>query len=248
MRDLSHHKKIFRRVNEVCYMTDFPKMDFFSIFKRRFAFQTSAAVNITYSRKLSQNLFRNYNPQTLRPYWAMVSGNLGTEYRMTVLKTIENFIESSSSCVKIEGGKHMDNDHKMFFWSVGESMLSINQYFDLLRNSNFTLCLPGTYWTPRPFESIACGSIPILEEDYMHSYDIPFKDGVNCISVGKTSHRYLWSKVLNRILRFSEERILEIRNNVHKLRETHLLPEVYVERQIKRYLGDKNFKRKSSWN
>jgi len=238
MRDLREHKQIFKRVNEVCYMTDFPKIDLFSTFKKRFAFQTSAAVNITYSSQLSRDLFSNYNPKIKRPYWTMVSGNLGTAYRQEVLKTIEIFIENSSSCIKIEGDQEIIKDQKLFFWSVGKSMLSLDRYFDLLRNSNFTLCLPGTYWTPRPFESIACGSIPILEDDYMHSYDIPFKDGENCISLGKISHGDIWSKVLNRILQFSEERILEIRNNIYKLRNTHLLPEVHFERQIKRYLGD----------
>jgi hypothetical protein len=236
IRDIKGHKQIFQKVNEVCYMTDFPNIDFFSKFKRKFAFQTTAAVNINYCKNLSNGLYKNYDPKTKRPYWGMVSGNLGTTYRQKVLQTLERYLKESYDCLKIDRfPKKIMKNQKIFFWSVGNSMLNLDEYFNLLRNSNFTICLPGTYWTPRPFEAMACGSIPVMENDYKHSYDIPFKDGINCISLGKTLRGDVWTRALNRILEFSEERIIEIRKNIHELRETHLLPEKYLERQRTRY-------------
>jgi hypothetical protein len=139
--------------------------------------------------------------------------------------------------MKIELEQDVIEDQKMFFGSGGKSMLSSDRYFDSLRNSNFTFCLPVTYWTPRTFESIACCSMPIMEEDYMHSYDIPFQDGVNCISLGKNSRSCKWTKALNRILQFTEKKILDIRYNIYNLRNTHLLPEVHYKRQLKKHLS-----------
>jgi hypothetical protein len=238
IRDIRGHKQIFQKVNEVCYMTDFPKVDFFSKFKRKFAFQTTAAVNINYCENLSNDLYKNYDPKIKRTYWGMVSGNHGTTYRQKVLRTLERYFEESSICLKVDKiSKKTTKSQKTFYWSVGNSMISTNSYFNLLRNSNFTICLPGTYWTPRPFEAMACGSIPVMENDYKHSYDIPFKDGVNCISLGKTLKGDIWTRALNRILEFSEEKIIDIRKNIHELRQTHLLPEIHYKRQIRRYLG-----------
>lgn len=238
MRDIKRHKQIFQKVNEVCYMTDFPKVDFFSKFKRKFAFQSTAAVNVNYCKNLSNDLYANYDPQIKRTYWGMVSGNLGTTDRQEVLRIIEKYIEESIYCVKTDRITYQKNgNQKIFFWSVGKSMIEVKAYFNILRDSNFTICLPGTYWTPRPIEAMACGSIPVMENDYRHSYDIPFKDGVNCILLGKTLKGDIWTRALNRILEFSEERIIGVRKNIHELRKTHLLPEIHYKRQITRYLG-----------
>ena len=235
IKDLRHHKTIFKEVREVCYMTEFPKMDLFSKFKKRFAFLTSAAVHINYSDGLSKDLYKNYNPKVRRPVWATVSGNLGTTHRQEVLKTIEAFVEKESCCVKIEKKQIVKKNQKIFFWSVGDTMIPLDQYFELLRNSNFTICLPGTYWTPRPFESITCGAIPILGDDYLHSYDIPFKDNINCVIIKNSENVTNWSSALKRIQSFSDERIFSMREKIHKLRETHLLPEIYVSRQREKF-------------
>ena len=137
--------------------------------------------------------------------------------------------------MKIELEQDVIEDQKMFFGSGGKSMLSSDRYFDSLRNSNFTFCLPVTYWTPRTFESIACCSMPIMEEDYMHSYDIPFEDGINCVIIKNCKNTKNWSTTLKKILTFSEHQILSMRKNIHDIRKTHLLPEKYLERQRIRY-------------
>lgn len=235
IKDLLHHKQIFKEVNEVCYMTDYPKLDLFSKSKKRFAFLTSAAVNINYSKEFAKDLYMNYDPKAKRPLWAAVSGNLGTNYRQEVLKVIETFIKNTPFCIKIKEDQKIIDNNKIFFWSVGDSMLSLDRYFDLLRNSNFAICLPGTYWTPRPFESITCGAIPILGDDYLHSYDIPFEDNVNCVIIKNSENVRNWFSVLKRIHSFSDEKILSMRENVHKLRKTHLLPEIYVQRQKEKF-------------
>ena len=235
IRDTIGHKQIFQKVNEVCYMTDFPKIDFFSKFKKKFAFQTTAAVNINYCENLSNDLYKNYDPKLKRTYWGMVSGNYGTIYRQNVLRSLERYLEEAPCCLKIdEVSKKTIKDLKTFYWSVGDSMISTKLYINSLRNSNFTICLPGTYWTPRPFEAMACGSIPVMENDYKHSYDIPFKDGVNCVIIRNCKVIRNWSLALDRVLAFSDDEIQTMRKNIHNLRNTHLLPKIYVERQKQR--------------
>ena len=103
-----------------------------------------------------------------------------------------------------------------------------------MRDSDFLFCLPGTYWTPRPVESTACGAIPIIGDDYLHSYDIPFEDGVNCVTIRNCKIIKNWSIALDRVLAFSYDKIRSMRKNIYDLRKSHLLPEKYVERQRQR--------------
>ena len=236
IRDLWKFRDIFSKVNEICYLTEQPTLDAFSFFRSKYAFHTSSAVNVTFNEKLSEDLYKNYNPKNKRSYWCMVSGSSGTTQRQKVIRTIDHFIENSMICSKTTYDQDFKRDKKICFWAVGDTMVSIDRYFETLRNANFTLCLPGSYWTPRPFEAICCGSIPILEDIYLKSYDIPFEDGKNCVVIKKSEAIKRWSDALRKTLTFSENKIFAMRKNIHNLRNTYLLPEMYFERQ-KRRLG-----------
>ena len=234
IRDLFKFRQIFSKVNEVCYLTEYPKLDAFSLFRSKFAFHTSSAVNVTFNEKLSADLYKNYNPKCVRTYWCMISGNSGTIQRQEVIQVVDHFLENSHDCLKETSNQVHSIDKKVCCWGVGKSMLSIDTYFDRLRNADFTLCLPGSYWTPRPFEAICSGSIPILEDKYLKSYDIPFEDGKNCIVIKKSESIKSWSSTLRKTLTFSEDKILTMRRNIHDLRNTHLLPDRFFLRQRKR--------------
>lgn len=234
IRDLSKFSEIFSKVDEICYLTEYPKLDAFSLFRRKFVFHTSSAVNVTFNEKLSEDLYKNYNPKNKRSYWCVISGNFGTPQRQEVIKVVDHFLENSQNCLKLTSNQVHIKDKKVCCWGVGKSMLSIDIYFETLRNADFTLCLPGSYWTPRPFEAICCGSIPILEDRYLKSYDIPFEDGKNCVVIKKSESKKSWSDSLKKSLTFSEDKIYAMRSNIHSLRKTHLLPDVFFERQRKR--------------
>jgi hypothetical protein len=234
IRDLRKFSDIFSQVNEICYLTEYPKLDAFSLFRSKYAFHTSSAVNLTFNEKLSEDLYKNYNPKIKRSYWCMISGNYGTAQRQEVIQVLDRFIEDSSICSKTISKHNLNKKKKICFWAVGKSMLPIDTYFETLRNSNFTLCLPGSYWTPRPFEAFCCGSIPILEDRYLKSYDIPFEDGKNCVVIEKSESTKSWSDSLRKTLTFSENKISAMRWNIYDLRKTHLLPDSFFQRQRKR--------------
>jgi len=234
IRDLSKFSEIFSKIKEICYLTEYPKLDTFSLLRSKFAFHTSSAVNVTFNEKLSEDLYKNYNPNIKRSYWCIISGNYGTAQRQEVIKVVDHFLENSQNCFKETSNQVHSKKKKVCCWGVGKSMLSIDAYFERLRNADFTLCLPGSYWTPRPFEAICCGSIPILEDRYLRSYDIPFEDGKNCIVIKKSESKKSWSYSLKKSLTFSEDEIHAMRSNIHSLRKTHLLPNVFFERQRKR--------------
>jgi hypothetical protein len=234
IRDLWKFRDIFSKVNEICYLTEQPTLDAFSFFRSKYAFHTSSAVNVTFNEKLSEDLYKNYNPKNKRSYWCMISGNSGTTQRQKVIRTVDHFIENSSICAKTTSDQNLIRDQKICFWAVGETMVSTDQYFESLRNANFTLCLPGSYWTPRPFEAICCGSIPILEDLYLKSYDIPFEDGKNCVVIKKSEAIKSWPDSLGKTLTFSENKIFAMRKNIYELRKTNLLPNSFFQRQRKR--------------
>ena len=236
IRDLKKYPQFFRRVNEVCYLTEYPSSDVFSLFKKKFPYHASPMQAFVFDQTLSDQLFEDYNPAKKRSYCATVAGTKGPEFRQKVflellseIKRTKNINVTDSHEINVS-----DQNSQSVFWAVGENTLCYDAYFQVMRDSDFVFCLPGTYWTPRPVESTACGSIPILGDDYLHSYDIPFEDDVNCVIIKNCEDVKSWSSALNRILGFSDEKILSMRENIHKLRKTHLVPEVYAQRQRKR--------------
>jgi len=241
-RDLKRFKSIFQNINEVCYMTQFPCWDLFSKNKRKFPYHASPMIDTVFDEKRSDNLFKNYNPKEIRKNIALISGSSGTELRKKTfieLRKEFNRYEKISLIEPEMQNQTAKNDFSVF-WATGENTLSFNSYIDIMRDSDFVVCLPGTYWTPRPVESTACGAIPILGEDYLHSYGIPFEDGINCIIIPKPSRLKNWTKVIKRIINLPPDQILRMRCNIHALRNSILLPEAYRKIQRKRFRCEKS--------
>jgi hypothetical protein len=110
-------------------------------------------------------------------------------------------------------------------WSFGGARLSLDTYLEMLTESDFTLCIPGTSWTHRPIESLVRGSIPILDAENMRMHDIPWKDGANCLVVRKPRDKECWLAAILRALSLPDEVVLEMRHQIRSLRRDFLLPE-----------------------
>jgi len=234
VRDLRKFKEIFSKVDEICYLTEYPALDIFSLFKSKLPYHASPMQAFVFDQSLSDSLFENYDPYIKRKYLVTVAGTKGPEFRQKVFYELQTYIENTS---KVSTVGILDADikgSKSVLWAVGDKTLEYRSYFRAMRDSDFVFCLPGTYWTPRPIEATACGSIPIIGDDYLHSYDIPFEDGVNCVIIRNCKIIKNWPTALDRVLAFSDDKIRAMRKNIHELRKSHLLPEKYVERQRQR--------------
>lgn len=235
IRDLRKFQEIFRKVDEVCYLTEYPSLDFFSIFKKKYPYHASPMQAFVFDQTLSDSLYNDYDTRKRRKYFATVAGTKGPEFRQHVCSEIYSFIKTKKDVDVVDFNDKSVPNLKTILWAFGDNTLGFNKYFQAMRDSDFVFCLPGTYWTPRPVESTACGAIPIIGDDYLHSYDIPFEDGINCVIIKNCKNTKNWSTTLKKILTFSEHQILSMRKNIHDIRKTHLLPEKYLERQRIRY-------------
>lgn len=242
IRDTIRFRHIFSSINEICYLTEMPTRDIFSLNKKKFPYHASPMQAFVFDKNLSKRLFQDYNPNEKRSYDVTVAGTDGPDLRIRVYNELNTYIRAHKNISIIENiqKERPDNNSKSIFWAVGKNTLKFDDYFNVMRNSDFVFCLPGTYWTPRPIESTACGAIPIIGDDYLHSYDIPFQDGRNCIIIENCENISRWSKALERVLNLSKDQILEMRYNIHCIRESHLLPETYVRRQRKRFRCEKS--------
>ena len=234
VRDFIQFTNIFLKVDEVFYLTEYPSFDVFSLFRKKLPYHASPMQAFVFDQALSENLFENYNPYCKRKYLVTVAGTQGPEFRQKVFHELENFIEKRNDVSTVNIDDTETEDSKLVLWAAYNKTLKFGPYFRAMRDSDFVFCLPGTYWTPRPVESTACGAIPIIGDDYLHSYDIPFQDGINCVIIKNCKVIRNWSLALDRVLAFSDDEIRSMRKNIHNLRNTHLLPEIYVERQKQR--------------
>jgi hypothetical protein len=234
VRDIFQFPNIFLKVDEVFYLTEYPGFDLFSLFRKKLPYHASPMQAFIFDKSLSDSLFCNYDPYVKRKYLVTVAGTKGPEFRQKVFHELEEFIEKRNDVSTVSINDAETDDSKLVLWAAYNKTLEFGPYFRAMRDSDFVFCLPGTYWTPRPVESTACGAIPIIGDDYLHSYDIPFQDGVNCVIIRNCKLIRNWSLALDRVLAFSDDKIRSLRKNIHNLRNTHLLPEMYVERQKQR--------------
>ena len=234
VRDIIQFPNIFLKVDEVFYLTEYPAFDLFSLFRKKLPYHASPMQAFVFDQSLSDRLFENYDPCIKRKYLVTVAGTQGPEFRQKVFHELEDFIEKRNDVSTVNIDDTETEDSKLVLWAANNKTLKFGPYFHVMRDSDFVFCLPGPYWTPRPVESTACGAIPIIGDDYLHSYDIPFKDGVNCVIIRNCKVIRNWSLALDRVLAFSDDEIQTMRKNIHNLRNTHLLPKIYVERQKQR--------------
>ena len=235
VRDFIQFTNIFLKVDEVFYLTEYPSFDLFSLFKKKLPYHASPMQAFIFDQFLSDTLYCNYDPDIKRKYLVTVAGTQGPEFRQKVFHELKDHIEKRNDVSTVDTLDIDTEASKLVLWAINNKTLNFDSYFRAMRDSDFVFCLPGTYWTPRPVESTACGAIPIIGDDYLHSYDIPFKDGVNCVIIRKCKVIKNWSTALGKILTFSDDKILSMRKNIYDLRNTHLLPDRYVERQRIRY-------------
>ena len=231
VRDIIQFPNILLKFDEVVYLTEYPAFDVFSLFRKKLAYHASPMQAFVFDQYLADRLFENYDPYTKRKYLVTVAGTKGPEFRQKVFHELEGFIEKRNDVSTVNIDDPATENSKLVLWAANNKTLKFEPYFRAMRDSDFVFCLPGTYWTPRPVEATACGAIPIIGDDYLHSYDIPFKDGVNCVIIRNCKVLKNWSTTLGRILTLSDNKILTMRKNIHDLRKTHLIPEKYVERQ-----------------
>ena len=62
VRDIIQFPKIFLKVNEVFYLTEYPTFDVFSLFRKRLPYHASPMQAFVFDQSLSDCLFENYDP------------------------------------------------------------------------------------------------------------------------------------------------------------------------------------------
>jgi glycosyltransferase involved in cell wall biosynthesis len=95
------------------------------------------------------------------------------------------------------------------------------EYIDALQQSNFCICPLGWggNWTHRVIEAIACGSIPILEDEGRYNIDLAHME--NCIVVKNKD----WQTAIEQACRLSAEEATAMRLRLKQLKEQYLLPQ-----------------------
>ena len=222
-----------RRVRDVCYMLVFPRFDLLSVFfRRRFPLSVGPNIHFICDGTDREKLFADWNPSLKRKFAVFASGaKTSSAWRVELIGFLEDQLRSTAAGQMVESLDGNGGDSApQIVWSFGGSRLSLDKYLEMLTESDFTLCIPGTSWTHRPIESLVRGSIPILDAENMRMHDIPWKDGANCLVVRKPRDKECWLAAILRALSLPDEVVLEMRHQIRSLRRDFLLPEAASKR------------------
>lgn len=230
IRTLCRELSLLRQMDEICYMTVYPERDFFSFFRRRYPLSVGPHVDLLFDSEHLTQFFSHWNPKEQRRFALSCSGNKATSiWRAELVDHLEGVIRQipDVSLVENESGR---GARKVVVWSVNGRRLDLPTYVDFLSNSDFILCIPGTSWTHRPFESLARGAIPIVDEDNLRVHDIPWVDGQNCLIVRKPRRKESWEAAVRRALALGQYDIIQMREHIYALRSDWLLPASFAAR------------------
>jgi hypothetical protein len=169
---------------------------------------------IPHQRTICQGMPDGLLDQTERPYLFNFLGSHGGP-RAPIIDRLESSLQiSGGGAQQVNlGGKDV-----RVVWHADRPGSTrarpLNEYFDTLRHSFFTLCLPGcTVITHRVLEAIHCGSIPVLSKESAPEYLLPLEHGRNCLLVTNDD----WASALGALSALDQKQVLEMQNAVKNL-------------------------------
>jgi hypothetical protein len=126
------------------------------------------------------------------------------------------------------------DSQQLAVWGMDRHRPALAQYLDWLGEADFCLCLPGTSWTHRPFESLVKGVIPILDATNARLHDIQWRDGQNCLLVPALWEAAPWIEQINRAATMSEDDVKNMRTRIGAMRGEELDYRAYARRFVQR--------------
>jgi len=191
------------------------RLDLFSPLFRKNALSVGPNIHYLFEPEAGQNLYQPFDVESPRPLKLFGSGaKNSSNWRSELVEHLESAIRKTSYTVLDE--LPSADQIADVVWTLGQRRPSLPDYVKLLTNSNFTLCIPGTSWTHRPFEALARGSIPILDSLLCQMHDFPWRDGENCILISDQLSRRDWESGVFRALGMPKDKILAMRRNISK--------------------------------
>lgn len=168
-------------------------------------------------------LYRDWDPGNYRPFFVQAGGTSNSsEARAKIVIRLSEWLKQSKIPVTKESC--CSGQTKKALWTWDQDSVSFDRYPDVLRRTDFSLCLPGTTWTSRVPESIVCGCIPILDSQYLGHYDLGLEDGINCFIVKDASCPDAWASKLAEALSLTEMEKVQMRQHLAVLSNTLLAP------------------------
>jgi len=230
LRNLISEFDLLRQMDAICYMTVYPKRDLFSVVKRRFPLSVGPNIDLLYDSGKLLEFYAEWNPNAPRQFAISCSGNKATSvWRTELVDHLEQGLRKSPGLTLVED-ESRTGPGKVIVWSVNGRRLNLAAYVDILSQSDFVLCIPGTSWTHRPFESLVRGAIPIIDENNLRIHDVPWVDGENCLIVRQPAKKESWAVAIQRALALRQPEIFKMRERVRALREEWLLPAAFSAR------------------
>jgi hypothetical protein len=103
----------------------------------------------------------------------------------------------------------------LVYGEMGVCQLDPALYLDVLTASEFTISPPGWggNYTHRTYEAVFRGSVPIIEDP--EQYDIPFKDGINCLIAKPTQ----WDEAVSRAIVLTPDQLFALQVGVAEIRK-----------------------------
>ncbi len=215
------------------FLNGIPKFDFYQFLTKRYLIGFDVHAKFLEDEQLSNIMFSfDWQAQTPRKYKFNFLGNILPLERTKILNQIKSYLGLPQQI--IDSTNHIHNLNFEFVWleygnmtPIEKGGLSTTDYINCLSNSDFTLCPLGySKVTHRVVEALVRGSIPILNKDELHLYDMSLENGVNCIAVDK----YNWNSSIDRILNIQENELIKMRSNILEMKDKYLLPTVFARR------------------
>lgn len=218
-KELRAFGRWINKIDRIVYKDGFHKFDLFTLFKsRRVLGFDIHSMFMADEDKFEYIQKQDWKVATLRPYCINFMGSQDPTRRKLIMDSIRQLFTESEQA--------LDTPHpsKNNFWQeysdAKPAALGLEEFVDILTNSDFTLCPPGySLITHRLIEALLRGSIPILNANELDIYDIGLIDGVNCIAVLPEE----WSIAINRCFEMDEKDIIKMRKNIAILVKEQLL-------------------------
>jgi len=154
--------------------------------------------------ELRDLLQRPFDQHAKRKYKVCFLGSLTPPERATRLRQIESVVTSLGA-----------KSYWHVYGETGVRGIDPASYLEVLTDSEFTISPPGWGggYTHRTYEAVLRGSIPIIEDP--ERYDIPFKDGINCLIANPTQ----WDEATSRAIALPAEQLFALQIGVADIRK-----------------------------
>lgn len=232
-REILWYGRWLRKARRIVFKDGYYPLDLFSPSRARTIIGFDVHSQFLHDAHLFDRIHaRDWTIDTPRPILANFLGSCDPAVRREILNSIRPlFVPGERSPIGARGtGKEL-------FWheysDADRSVLSPERFIEILTDSDFTLCPTGySLVTHRPLEALLRGSIPVLHASELDLYGIGLEDGKNCIGVA----RHGWAATIERIMAFSEEEIVQMRQRIDDMFAQQLDYE-RASAQIRAHLG-----------